>query len=246
MALAWQPRATETAGGPGGAKVARCPVLRWWDDLDGPRDADRRRPVLIGIFSIAFRDRSHGVAVGGDFQYPDRGGRIAARTTDGGRTWELAAGQHHGRIDPLPLTSPRTRSRPSSRSAPRAPMSPRTTDGAGSAERPRSPCGRQRRGCLSVGGRRIRTDRSHQTRVGSSRAAANWPAQTSAEPERPWRIGLDTCSSPAGWPSSPSARSSIDWLPGRLRARGRRHADHRGGPDDAPMGRPTSRGLRGH
>ena len=80
--------------GTGGAKVAR--VFRssdggtTWTAHETPIDAGRSSS---GIFSIAFRERSHGVAVGGDYQHPDRGGRIAARTTDGGRTWELATGQ---------------------------------------------------------------------------------------------------------------------------------------------------------
>ncbi|GGQ46924.1 hypothetical protein GCM10010279_65670 [Streptomyces mutabilis] len=38
------------------------------------------------MFALAFRDRVHGLAVGGDFR-PDRTSpRAAARTTDGGRT----------------------------------------------------------------------------------------------------------------------------------------------------------------
>jgi hypothetical protein len=44
------------------------------------------------VFSLAFRDPAHGVAVGGDYQEPDgRGaGAHAAWTADGGRTWTLA------------------------------------------------------------------------------------------------------------------------------------------------------------
>jgi photosystem II stability/assembly factor-like uncharacterized protein len=45
-----------------------------------------------GIFSLAFRDALHGVAVGGDYRRPEQGGRIAARTDDGGRTWALPKG----------------------------------------------------------------------------------------------------------------------------------------------------------
>jgi photosystem II stability/assembly factor-like uncharacterized protein len=48
-----------------------------------------------GIFSIAFRDAKHGVAVGGDYQNPDVDNGNVARTTDGGVSWSLAlpAGQ---------------------------------------------------------------------------------------------------------------------------------------------------------
>jgi photosystem II stability/assembly factor-like uncharacterized protein len=47
-----------------------------------------------GIFSLAFRDAGHGIAVGGDFKHPEQGGRVVARTGDGGRTWSLTRG--HG------------------------------------------------------------------------------------------------------------------------------------------------------
>jgi photosystem II stability/assembly factor-like uncharacterized protein len=43
-----------------------------------------------GIFSLAFRDRRHGVAVGGDFTDPTGSTDTAAYTTDGGRTWHPA------------------------------------------------------------------------------------------------------------------------------------------------------------
>lgn len=49
-----------------------------------------------GIFSIAFRDSKHGVAVGGDYKQPNQREGTAARTSDGGLTWiaasELPAG----------------------------------------------------------------------------------------------------------------------------------------------------------
>jgi photosystem II stability/assembly factor-like uncharacterized protein len=40
-----------------------------------------------GIFSIAFRDRNHGVVVGGDYRKPNDVGATAAATSDGGKTW---------------------------------------------------------------------------------------------------------------------------------------------------------------
>ena len=43
-----------------------------------------------GIFSVAFADSLHGVIVGGDYKEPKLGGKNAAYTSDGGKTWTLA------------------------------------------------------------------------------------------------------------------------------------------------------------
>lgn len=43
-----------------------------------------------GIFSIAFRDASHGVIAGGDYKHPDQHGSNLAFTNDGGSTWTLS------------------------------------------------------------------------------------------------------------------------------------------------------------
>ena len=40
-----------------------------------------------GIYSLAFRDELHGIAVGGDYQKPLASGNTIALTDDGGRTW---------------------------------------------------------------------------------------------------------------------------------------------------------------
>ena len=40
-----------------------------------------------GIFSIAFRDKQHGIVVGGDYRKPNDTGATAATTSDGGKTW---------------------------------------------------------------------------------------------------------------------------------------------------------------
>jgi len=45
-----------------------------------------------GIFSIAFRDALHGVAVGGDYRKETATGNNAAVTSDGGKTWRLVEG----------------------------------------------------------------------------------------------------------------------------------------------------------
>jgi photosystem II stability/assembly factor-like uncharacterized protein len=42
-----------------------------------------------GIFSIAFRDRDHGMIVGGDYRKPNDTGATAATTADGGKTWTV-------------------------------------------------------------------------------------------------------------------------------------------------------------
>ena len=43
-----------------------------------------------GIFSIAFRDASHGVIAGGDYKHPEQDGHNLAFTQDGGLTWKLS------------------------------------------------------------------------------------------------------------------------------------------------------------
>ncbi len=45
-----------------------------------------------GIFSLAFRDADHGVAVGGDYKDPARAVDAVALTSDGGWTWRLPSG----------------------------------------------------------------------------------------------------------------------------------------------------------
>ncbi|MFO0888122.1 MAG: hypothetical protein U0790_03130 [Isosphaeraceae bacterium] len=79
--------------GTGGA--ARSRVFRsddggtTWGATETPIDAGS---PSAGIFSLAFRDALHGVAVGGDYRQPEKGGKVCARTEDGGRTWTLPRG----------------------------------------------------------------------------------------------------------------------------------------------------------
>ena len=47
-----------------------------------------------GIFSIAFKDASNGIVVGGDYKKPDQAIDSVARTTDGGRSWKLVGRAH--------------------------------------------------------------------------------------------------------------------------------------------------------
>ncbi|WP_237536457.1 oxidoreductase, partial [Streptomyces sp. SID5785] len=44
-----------------------------------------------GVFGLAFRDRAHGIAVGGDYRPEQASPQAAAVTGDGGRTWTAAA-----------------------------------------------------------------------------------------------------------------------------------------------------------
>ncbi|MGW7238397.1 WD40/YVTN/BNR-like repeat-containing protein [Streptomyces sp. NPDC054804] len=44
-----------------------------------------------GVFALAFRDRTHGLAVGGDYRPDQPSPQAAAVTRDGGRTWQPAA-----------------------------------------------------------------------------------------------------------------------------------------------------------
>ncbi|MER6737326.1 oxidoreductase [Streptomyces puniciscabiei] len=43
-----------------------------------------------GVFALAFRDRTHGLAVGGDYRPDQASPQAAAVTADGGRTWTAA------------------------------------------------------------------------------------------------------------------------------------------------------------
>ncbi|MCL8013585.1 oxidoreductase [Streptomyces sp. AS02] len=76
----------------GGA--ARARVLhsgdrgRTWTAADTPIPAgDPAR----GVFALAFRDRRHGLAVGGDYRPDQASPQAAARTGDGGAAWQPAA-----------------------------------------------------------------------------------------------------------------------------------------------------------
>ncbi|MEV0444845.1 oxidoreductase [Streptomyces spectabilis] len=59
-----------------------------WTATDAPIPAgDPAR----GVFGLAFRDRTHGLAVGGDYRAGEPSPRAAAVTRDGGRTWRPSA-----------------------------------------------------------------------------------------------------------------------------------------------------------
>lgn len=49
-----------------------------------------------GVFSLAFRDQTHGIAVGGDYRKPAETAGTAAYTSDGGEHWSAAHKPPHG------------------------------------------------------------------------------------------------------------------------------------------------------
>ena len=58
-----------------------------WQVADTPMVHGRES---AGIFSIAFRDPTHGVIAGGDYKHPNDDGPNLAFTDDGGKTWTLS------------------------------------------------------------------------------------------------------------------------------------------------------------
>jgi photosystem II stability/assembly factor-like uncharacterized protein len=73
-------------GGGARARVFRTADSgRHWQVSDTPVASG----PTAGIYSLAFGDRRHGIAVGGDFTTPGVADRAAATTSDGGRTWTL-------------------------------------------------------------------------------------------------------------------------------------------------------------
>lgn len=61
---------------------------RSWSISETPLNANQSS----GIFSVAFRDKKHGVVVGGDYTKESEGIDNAAVTTDGGANWTLTKG----------------------------------------------------------------------------------------------------------------------------------------------------------
>ncbi|GHA76831.1 oxidoreductase [Streptomyces termitum] len=78
-----------TTGGGATARVFRSADRgRTWTVTDTPVPAgDPAR----GAFALAFRDRHHGIAVGGDYRTGQPSPDAAATTSDGGRTWTPSA-----------------------------------------------------------------------------------------------------------------------------------------------------------
>ena len=60
---------------------------RTWEIFDTPIS---HGTDSSGVFSIAFRDATHGVSAGGDYKHPDEDGPNLAFTDDGGKTWSVS------------------------------------------------------------------------------------------------------------------------------------------------------------
>jgi photosystem II stability/assembly factor-like uncharacterized protein len=97
-------------GGPGGASIfVRTSQLVMKDVQDGlgplPSFGSKWKRVpgpltagtaSSGVFSIAFRDDKHAIAVGGDYEKPGLSAGTAAWTVDGGQHWTAAERPPHG------------------------------------------------------------------------------------------------------------------------------------------------------
>lgn len=81
-------RAWFATGGGSAARVFRTDDRgRTWSVTSTPVPSG----PSAGIYSLAFRDQRHGIAVGGDYTTPTSAPDAAAVSRDGGRTWAVAA-----------------------------------------------------------------------------------------------------------------------------------------------------------
>jgi photosystem II stability/assembly factor-like uncharacterized protein len=81
-------RAWFASGGGSAARVfTSADGGRTWSVVDTPVPSG----PTAGIYSLAFKDRRHGIAVGGDFVTPTVAPDAAAVSHDGGRTWRTSA-----------------------------------------------------------------------------------------------------------------------------------------------------------
>jgi photosystem II stability/assembly factor-like uncharacterized protein len=81
-------------GGPGGARVFHSTDGgETWSIAKTPVRNDL---ASAGIFSMAFSDARHGIAIGGDYKQPTASSGNAAITEDGGKTWSAPAGSPPG------------------------------------------------------------------------------------------------------------------------------------------------------
>jgi photosystem II stability/assembly factor-like uncharacterized protein len=88
LAVQGQSNAWFGTGGGGSARVFRSTDRgRTWTAWPTPI---RAANASSGVFSVAFGDADHGVAVGGDYKAPADPTANAATTEDGGRTWTPA------------------------------------------------------------------------------------------------------------------------------------------------------------
>jgi len=86
-------------GGKGGPRALLSPLLNGrasGEDCKAVPLPLASRSDSAGAFSVFFRDRQHGVVVGGDYKKPEERAGTAAFTIDGGKTWKAAKQLSHG------------------------------------------------------------------------------------------------------------------------------------------------------
>ena len=86
-------------GGKSGPRVLLSPLLAHNDGSKGCLGVSvplASGNESSGVFSLAFRDLKHGVAVGGDYKKPDESSGTAAFTSDGGLHWTAATKRPNG------------------------------------------------------------------------------------------------------------------------------------------------------
>jgi len=76
-----------TGGGATARVFTSANFGRSWSVTDTPIPSG----PSAGVYSLAFRDPRHGIAVGGDYALPDTAPQGSATTRDGGRTWTVSA-----------------------------------------------------------------------------------------------------------------------------------------------------------
>jgi photosystem II stability/assembly factor-like uncharacterized protein len=79
-------------GGPAGGRVFRSSNRGKTWHVSAP--LLRGGTKSSGLFSLAFRDAHHGIAVGGDYQKPEGTAETLGLTSDGGKTWKAQTGLH--------------------------------------------------------------------------------------------------------------------------------------------------------
>jgi photosystem II stability/assembly factor-like uncharacterized protein len=83
-------------GGKSGPRVLLAPLLARTKACLGVSVPLASGNESSGVFSIAFRDMEHGIAVGGDYKKPNESTGTAAFTSDGGLHWTAASKPPHG------------------------------------------------------------------------------------------------------------------------------------------------------
>lgn len=83
-------------GGKPGPRALLSPALAKRKDCLGVSVPLTSGNETSGVFSLYFRDRKHGVAVGGDYRKVDESAGSAAVTSDGGLHWTAASMLPHG------------------------------------------------------------------------------------------------------------------------------------------------------